>query len=54
MCIIHQRGEGEGDQVGVLWGWKIEKKTCLMELNMDSIPHLVYPSLRVPGQVMQQ
>ena len=33
VCIIHQRGEGEGDEVGVLWGWKIERKKCLMELN---------------------
>ena len=53
VCIIHPQGEGEGDQVGVLWGWKIEKY-CLMELNVDSILHLVYPSLQVPGQVMQQ
>ena len=33
VCIIHQRGEGEGDEVGVLWGWKIERKKCLMELS---------------------
>ena len=26
MCIIHQRGEGGGDEVGVLWDWKIERE----------------------------